>query len=75
MTVRMRHTRSHTANRRSHHGLKGSNFSLCDKCGTPKMLHRVCSNCGTYKGKAVLNTGKKIAKKEKKAKKASTEKR
>jgi len=69
MTVRMRHTRAHTANRRSHHSLKSVNFTLCDKCGTPKMPHRVCANCGTYKGKDVLDITKKILKKEKKAKK------
>ena len=74
MTVRMRHTRAHTANRRSHHALKGKKLSACEKCSTPKEMHRVCSNCGTYRGKAVVNKGKKILKKEKKAKKVGAKK-
>ncbi|MEK7614483.1 MAG: 50S ribosomal protein L32 [Patescibacteria group bacterium] len=70
----MRHTRAHTANRRSHHALRGQNLGSCEKCKTPKAMHKVCSNCGTYKGRAVLNVGKKLAKKEKKAKKQTNNK-
>ncbi|NLG62766.1 MAG: 50S ribosomal protein L32 [Candidatus Cloacimonetes bacterium] len=26
----------------------------CPKCGDPKLPHRVCPTCGTYKGEQVL---------------------
>ncbi|MFC1756680.1 50S ribosomal protein L32 [Patescibacteria group bacterium] len=68
MTVRMRHTRSHIGNRRSHHGLKKTILSLCGKCGETKLSHKACVNCGTYKKRSVLDVLKKLTKKEKKRK-------
>ena len=29
-------------------------FSRCDNCGELKLAHRVCGNCGYYKGKEVI---------------------
>ena len=68
MVVRMRHTRAHTANRRSHHALKGKVFSKCQNCGKAKLPHKVCMNCGTYNGRQVINKVKTVEKKQKKAK-------
>ncbi len=65
MVIRMRHTRAHTANRRSHHALDGARLSKCVKCQALHMRHQVCTNCGTYRGKAVLKVVKSIAKTEK----------
>ena len=68
MVVRMRSTKSHTANRRSHHALKSTNFSACEKCKARKLRHSVCVSCGFYRGRQVLNLVKKVEKKQKKAK-------
>jgi large subunit ribosomal protein L32 len=63
----MRHTKGHTANRRSHHALKGARFETCQKCGAKHLMHRVCGNCGTYRGRMVIDTMKKTLKATKKA--------
>ena len=68
MTVRMRHTRAHTRNRRSHHALRAARFINCKKCGESVMPHVVCTNCGTYSGREVIDVLKKLNKKEKKKK-------
>ncbi len=65
MVVRMRHTRAHTANRRSHHALEGARISKCVKCEALHLRHTVCTACGTYRGKPVLTLVKTMAKTEK----------
>ncbi len=64
----MRHTKSHTANRRSHHALKSTNFAKCSNCGVLKRRHVVCNSCGFYRGKKVLDKVAKLEKKQKKTK-------
>jgi len=32
-------------------------FARCPQCGELKMPHRVCKNCGFYKGKEVVKMG------------------
>ena len=68
MVVRMRHTKSHTKSRRSHHALKSTNFFKCENCKELKKGHTVCIACGFYRGKKVLDLVKKTEKKQKKAK-------
>lgn len=63
MVVRMRHTHAHTANRRSHHALKGARFITCPKCNAKHLMHRVCGNCGNYRGREVVDVMKKTIKK------------
>lgn len=60
MVVRMRHTRAHTANRRSHHALKAANIVACKNCGAMKTPHHVCDACGFYRGKKVLQVKAKV---------------
>ena len=65
MTVRMRHTRAHTANRRSHHALKEPALTRCPDCGAFQLRHMVCMACGRYRGKMVINMAEKVAKRQK----------
>ena len=62
----MRHTSGHTGNRRSHHALKGQRFTTCAKCGAQHLMHRVCMQCGTYRGRMVVDVLKKSVKLAKK---------
>lgn len=51
-----RTTRSRRDMRRSHHALPTPSRSACPRCGEPRLPHRVCSNCGTYRGREVIQT-------------------
>lgn len=68
MVNHMRHTRSHTGNRRSHHALVEPRLSRCNDCNAPHRRHRACENCGKYQGRVAFNATATIAKKEKKKK-------
>lgn len=68
MVIRMRSTRSHTRARRSHHALGERRFLSCPKCKEPALPHTACLNCGTYKGREVIDVLKKLTKKERKKK-------
>lgn len=62
----MRHTHSQSAQRRSHHALTGVRVTLCESCGSPRMNHRACLNCGKYDKREAVNVYKKLDKKTKK---------
>jgi large subunit ribosomal protein L32 len=64
MVIRMRHTRSHTANRRSHHALKSPEFAVCKNCGGNHRPHHMCLDCGFYNGKMVLDLAAKKSERE-----------
>lgn len=55
MVIRMRHTRSHTKNRRSHHALKAPAVAKCDHCGADRRPHHMCLECGYYNGRQVMD--------------------
>ncbi len=59
MVIRMRHTRSHTANRRSHHGLEAPDLAVCKNCGALHRPHHMCLDCGFYKGRVVIDLAAK----------------
>ncbi len=69
MVVRMRSTRSHTGNRRSHHALKAQGVTLCENCKAPKQKHMVCESCGQYKGRKVIDMEATLKKETKKSQK------
>ena len=59
MVIRMRHTRSHTKNRRSHHALKAPALAVCANCGASHRPHHMCLECGFYKGRQVMDLAAK----------------
>lgn len=59
MVIRMRHTRAHTANRRSHHALTAPTLATCSNCGAKHRPHHMCLDCGFYKGRMVLDMASK----------------
>ena len=57
MAVPKRRTsRARRDRRRAHDGLDAPPRSTCPQCGDPKPPHRVCANCGTYRGREVVET-------------------
>ncbi|CCY45892.1 50S ribosomal protein L32 [Firmicutes bacterium CAG:822] len=40
--------------RRTHYKISAKTVTVCPKCGAPVKPHRVCKNCGTYRGKEVI---------------------
>lgn len=41
--------------RRTHFKLQVPGMVKCPNCGEIKLAHRVCKECGTYKGKEVVS--------------------
>ena len=41
--------------RRTHYKIEENGTTKCTNCGAYIRSHRVCSNCGYYKGKLVLS--------------------
>ncbi|MDU2599554.1 50S ribosomal protein L32, partial [Anaerococcus sp.] len=41
--------------RASAYTLNRSNYVECPNCHEPKLAHRVCPNCGEYKGQAIID--------------------
>jgi len=59
-----RHSKQRKRLRRTHYKLKGVNMSICPQCKSMKLPHRVCPQCGYYKGRQVVEI--EVKKKEKK---------
>jgi large subunit ribosomal protein L32 len=71
MVNRMRATRSHRNNRRSHHALQVVRLSKCVTCQALHQSHKICMNCGSYNGRKVIDLAAKVAKKAARAKAAA----
>lgn len=63
-----RRTKSKQGHRRSHLGLKPIKLTTCSHCGVTKLPHYVCTNCGFYNGRPVIDVLKKLSKQDRKAK-------
>lgn len=51
-------SRTRRDKRRAHRALKAPNAIECSNCGRPAVPHRVCPECGFYKGRQVVMTSK-----------------
>jgi ribosomal protein L32 len=71
MTVRMRHTRGHTNNRRAHHALAKPALTK-ESSGNVHVMHRLDPKTGTYRGRKVLDLTTKLEKRAKKTKAKET---
>lgn len=69
MAVPKKRTTSSKRNRRrSHHGTSRMRLQACPKCQQPVPGHTACPNCGTYRGREVMDVLAKLEKRERKAK-------
>ena len=46
-------SKSRVRTRRSHQALSAPNVIDCPSCGEPTLPHRMCPNCGQYRGRVV----------------------
>lgn len=57
MAVPKRRTSSSRRDKRRAHDAIGTPArSLCAHCNAPKLPHRVCPHCGTYRGREIVKT-------------------
>ncbi len=68
MTVRMRHTRGHTRNRRSHHALTATSIVTDKESGALRLPHRLDETTGMYRGKLIVPERKAQIKEDSKRK-------
>ena len=47
-------TKARRGGRRSHNSLTPPALVTCPQCSSPKLPHQVCTVCGTYKGREVI---------------------
>lgn len=68
-----RMTSSRSGNRKSKIFIKTKSVSVCPKCKSPYLPHRVCPTCGFYKNVDILKLEEKAAAKEKRRKEKEEE--
>jgi len=49
-----KHSKARSRSRRTHYKATAPTISTCSNCGTPTLLHRVCGECGYYRGKQAI---------------------
>lgn len=60
MSSRMRVTKGHRNNRRSHHGVANPAVTIDTETGTPHMRHRANPTTGMYRGRKVIETANAV---------------
>lgn len=72
MVVRMRANHSKTGKRRSHSALVGMRAVTCE-CGSLRLSHRACAECGKYNGRIVIDVVAAAKRNARRAKRKQTE--
>jgi large subunit ribosomal protein L32 len=49
-----RFSKTRTKKRRTHYKAENPTVIVCSNCGAPVLYHRVCGECGYYKGKVAI---------------------
>jgi large subunit ribosomal protein L32 len=49
-----KHSKQRTRTRRAHDRAEMPTVVNCPNCGAPHLYHRVCPECGTYRGKQAI---------------------
>ncbi len=49
-----KHSSTRRDKRRTHYKTTAPTTAICSNCGTPVVYHRVCNECGFYKGKLAI---------------------
>lgn len=47
--------------RRTHYKLEAPNVVACANCGTSKLPHHICGECGHYRGRTIINKVVEVA--------------
>ena len=74
MSVRMRHTKGHTGNRRAHHKIAAPRLSFDKDSQTHHVRHRMCEETGMYRGVVIVDMKTKTLKKLERTKRKQKEK-
>lgn len=54
-----RRSSSRQGNHRAHMKVKIPQLTACPQCHQLRLSHHVCPNCGTYRGRQVIEVGQK----------------
>ena len=49
-----KHSKTRRDKRRTHYKAEAPTTVVCSNCGAPVLYHRVCAECGYYKGKLAV---------------------
>ena len=49
-----KHSSTRRDKRRTHYKAVAPTVATCSNCGSPVLFHRVCAECGYYKGKPAI---------------------
>ncbi len=51
---KQKQSHARTAQRRAQHKVSAPAYNACPQCHSPRLPHRVCPVCGSYKGREVI---------------------